>query len=61
MTVAQIVQVLPQTGEKIYLNGSGVATKYLNIAGVVGNFADLYCDGTDWMVINYAGVLTKEA
>lgn len=61
VTAAQIIQVMPQTGEKIYLNGSGVATKYLNIAAVVGNFADLYCDGTDWMVLNYAGVVTKEA
>ena len=61
VTAATIIQVMPQTGEKIYLNGSGVATKYLNIAGVIGNFADIYCDGTDWMVLNYAGVVTKEA
>jgi len=61
VTAAYIIQVMPQTGEKIYLNGSGVATKYLNIAATVGNFVDIVCDGTDWLVINYAGVLTKEA
>lgn len=61
VTAAQIVRLLPQTGEKIYLGGDGVATKYLNIAGVIGNFADVYSDGTDYLVTNYAGVLTKEA
>lgn len=61
LTVAQIVRLLPQTGEKIYLGGSGVATKYLNIAGVIGNYAEVYSDGTDYLVTAYSGVLTKEA
>lgn len=61
ITVAQIVQLTPATGEKIYLGGSGVASKYLNIAGVIGNYADIYSDGTDYIVTNYSGVLTKEA
>jgi hypothetical protein len=58
---AQIVRFLPQTGEKIYLAGSGVATKYLNVAGVIGNFVELYCDGEKYLVQSYSGVVTKEA
>jgi len=58
---AQIVRALPVTGEAINLNGSAVVTKYLNIAGVIGNYADLFCDGTQWIVTGYAGVVTKEA
>lgn len=61
LTVAQIVRLLPATGEKIYLGGSGVASKYLNIAGVIWNYADVYSDGTDYIVTAYSGVLTKEA
>ena len=60
ITVAQIVQLLPQTGEKIYLGGDGVASKYLQIAGVIGNYAEVYCDGTSFYVTAYSGVLTKE-
>lgn len=61
VTVAQIVRCTPATGEKVYLGGDGVASKYLNIAGVIGNFADLYCDGVSYHVMNYSGVVTKEA
>lgn len=61
LTVAQIVQLTPASGEKIYLGGSGVADKYLNIAGVIGNYAVLYSDGTDYLVTDYSGVLTKES
>lgn len=61
ITVAQIVRLTPASGEAIYLGGSGVAGKYLQIAGVIGNFADIYCDGTQWLVTGYSGVLTKEA
>lgn len=61
LTVAQIVRVKPATGEKVYLTGSGVASKYLNIAGVIGNYVDIYCDGTDFLVVGGDGVLTKEA
>ena len=60
ITVAEIVQVKPATGEKIYLGGDGVASKYLNIAAVIGNYAELYCDGTSFYVTAYSGVLTKE-
>lgn len=61
LTAAQIVRLLPQTGEAINLNGSAVVTKYLNVAGVIGNFVECYCDGTQWVVTNYSGVVTKEA
>lgn len=61
ITAAQIVQLLPQSGEKIYLGGSGVATKYLQVAGVIGNFVDVYCDGEKFLVQDYSGVVTKEA
>lgn len=60
ITAAQIVRVDPYSTNKIYLGGDGVAGKYLNIAGVIGNFADLYCDGVQWLVASYSGVLTKE-
>lgn len=61
LTAAQIVRLLPQTGEAINLNGSAVVTKYLNVAGVIGNFVECFCDGTQWVVTDYAGVVTKEA
>lgn len=60
LTVAQTVVLDPGTG-KIYLNGSGVADKTLTIAGVIGNYADVFTDGTDYFVTTYSGVLTKEA
>jgi hypothetical protein len=61
LTVAETVTLTPQTGEKIYLGGDGVASKYLLIAGVIGNYAEVYCDGTSFYVTAYSGVLTKEA
>jgi len=61
VTAAQITRLVPATGEKIYLGGDGVANKYAQVAGTVGNYADVYSDGTDYLVIGYSGVLTKEA
>lgn len=61
VTVAQTVQLVPAAGDKIFLGGDGVADKYCQIAGVIGNFIDAYSDGTDWLVINYSGVATKQA
>lgn len=58
---AQIVRALPVSGEAVNLNGSAVVTKYLNIAATIGNYAELYCDGTQWIVTGYSGVVTKEA
>lgn len=61
VTAAQIVRCTPASGEKIYLGGSGVASKYLNIAAAIGNFVDLVSDGVQYLVTNYSGVVTKEA
>lgn len=61
VTAAQIVRLLPVSGTAIALGGSAVVTKYLNIAGVIGNMVDVYCDGTRWLVVNRDGVITKEA
>ena len=61
VTAAQIVHFLPVTGEAIFLGGDGVATKYLAIAGTIGNFCDIYSDGVQWLVTKYSGVVTKEA
>jgi len=61
VTAAQTVTLTPAAGEKVYLGGSGVASKYALIAGAIGNFLDLYCDGVDFLIMNYSGVVTKEA
>lgn len=58
---AQIQRLLPQTGEAVNLHGSAVVTKYLNIANVIGNFVEVYCDGSQWIVTQSNGVITKEA
>lgn len=60
-TAAQINQITPASGEKIYLGGSGVADKYLGQAGVIGDYLEIYSDGVDWLCIAYSGVVTKEA
>jgi len=61
LTVAQSVSLSPAATGKIFLGGDGVANKDLVIAGVIGNYADIYCDGTNYLVVGYSGVLTKEA
>lgn len=58
---AQIVRLLPVTGQAVALNSSAVVTKYLNIANVIGNYCEIVSDGTQWLVTHYAGVVTKEA
>lgn len=61
LTVAQTVTLTPVTGEKIYLGGSGVNSKYLLIAGVIGNSVTLLSDGSSYFVVQQVGVATKEA
>jgi hypothetical protein len=61
VTVAQTVTLTPAAGEKIYVGGSGVASKYALVAGVIGNYVDVYSDGVDFLVMGYSGVVTKEA
>lgn len=58
---AATITLTPASGEKVFLGSSGVASKYLLVAGVIGNFVDLYCDGVSYYVLNYSGVVTKEA
>jgi len=59
-TVAQITN-LSLAAVSVYLAGSGVAGKYLSIPAVIGNYADIYCDGVAYYVEGWSGVLTKEA
>lgn len=58
---AQQVSLDPASGEKIYLLGDGVVDKDLVIAGTIGNFVTIYSDGTDYIVLEANGVVTKEA
>jgi hypothetical protein len=59
LTAAQDVVLVPATGEKIFLGGNGVEDEKLTIAGVIGNYADIYCDGEQHQVFDYNGVVTK--
>jgi hypothetical protein len=59
ITAAWPLVLTPATGEAIYLGGDGVADSTCTIAGVVGNYADVYCNGERYLVIDYNGVLTK--
>ena len=59
LTAAQSVVVTPASGEKIFLGGSGVADSTATIAGVIGNYADIYCDGSVHLIDGYSGVITK--
>ncbi|MBN1567928.1 MAG: hypothetical protein JXA73_08765 [Acidobacteria bacterium] len=59
-TAAQITRFQPASGEKVYYGGDGVADKYVQLAGVIGNFIELYSDGVDILVMHANGVVTKE-
>jgi hypothetical protein len=61
IAAAWALVLIPASTEKIFLGGSGVADEKLTIAGVVGNYADIYSDGAKYHVIDYSGVLTKAA
>lgn len=58
---AQTQQADPQAGEAVNYNGSAVVSKYAQLAGVIGNYMELFCDGTQWIITNSSGVITKEA
>lgn len=60
-TAAQVIRLDPQATESVNYNGNAVAGKYLNLAGVIGNYVEVYCDGTQWVVTQANGVVTKEA
>ena len=58
---AQTQQADPQAGEAVNYNGSAVVSKYAQLAGVIGNCMEMFCDGTQWIVTQANGVVTKEA
>jgi hypothetical protein len=61
LTVAQIVALSPVATEAVFLAGSGVVNKDLNIAALVGNSVEIYSDGENYHAYNANGVITKEA
>lgn len=58
---AQTIQADPQTGEAVNYNGSATVSKYAQLAGVIGNYMELFCDGEQWIVTRSSGVITKES
>jgi len=60
-TVAQQTSFSPIATERVYLAGNGVLDKDLVIAGTIGNYVDVYSDGTNWVATHWSGVVTKEA
>lgn len=61
LLVAQQVSLSPAATDAIYLSGSGVDNKDLVIPGVIGNYVEIYSDGTNYHVIDSNGAITKEA
>lgn len=59
LLAAQTVVLTPASGEKIFLGGNGVADSTATVAGVIGNYVDVYCDGASHMITGYSGVITK--
>jgi hypothetical protein len=60
ITAAQQVSLSPAATQAVYLGGSGVVNKDLVIAGVIGNYCDVYSNGEHYLVFGYSGVVTKE-
>ena len=60
-TAAQTISLTPVTGDIINYNGNAVASKYCRIAGVIGNYAEIFSDGVQWIVTAGNGGITKEA
>lgn len=58
---AQTIALDPASGEAVNYNGSAVVSKYVLVAGVIGNYIEVFCDGTEWVVTQANGVITKEA
>ena len=61
IAAAHAVNLSPIATDAVYLAGSGVVNKDLVIAGTIGNYADLYSDGTYWHCYGHSGVVTKES
>lgn len=60
-TVSEIVNLSPQSDDAIFLGGDGVDDKDLILAGIIGNYVDVYCDGVNYLVTGYSGVVVKES
>lgn len=60
-TAAQTISLTPATGEAVNYNGNAVVSKYCRVAGVIGNYAEVFSDGFQWIVTKGNGVITKEA
>lgn len=58
---AQTITLTPVTGDIINFNGNAVASKYCRLAGVIGNYIEVFSDGVQWIVTKNSGVVTKEA
>lgn len=61
LLAAQIVRLDPNGSEVANYCGSVVAGKYVQLAGVIGNYIELFCDGRQWIVARGNGTITKEA
>jgi hypothetical protein len=58
---AQTTRLVPQATDAVNYGGSAVVNKYAQLAGVIGNFITVVSDGTNWIVVNGNGVVTKES
>ena len=56
---ASTITVTPASGESIKFAGVGTADSTLILAAVVGNFVELYSNGTNWVVSDAAGGLSR--
>ena len=59
LLAAQAVRFDPQRGEIVNYNGDAVIHADATLAGVIGNYMELFCDGVQWIVTEVNGVLTK--
>jgi len=59
LLAAQTVRLDPQDDEAINYNGDATVTEDVTIAGVIGNYVELFCDGVQWIITQANGVLTK--
>lgn len=57
---AQTISLTPISTDIINYNGNAVVAKYARIAGVIGNYIEVYSDGTQWIVTQANGVVTKQ-
>lgn len=56
---AQTIRLDPQDGEAVNYNGDAVVTEDATLAGVIGNYVEVFCDGSQWIITQANGVITK--